>query len=210
MAENLNSPKNEHSSKRLFGLSPRNVTYRSQLVAFPYFVTAGLLLLAQIIFGLFLAAQYVWPTFLINSLPFNINRETHLNLLILWLLLGLMGATYYLIPEEARSKLFSVKLAVLQWILLLIAAVGTLISFWFFRSDIGSLGKPFTESPYPWPYFIALGAVIFLVNIGVTLIRARRWTPISGILFAGMAGISILYMIDMIFFPNLTIDFYWW
>ncbi len=200
----------QDTAPRLFGLSPLHVSDRSQLVAFPYFVVAALLFLTQIFFGLFLAAQYVWPTFLLSVLPFNVSRETHLNLLILWLLLGLMGASYYLVPEETRTSLASVRLAVVQWVLLLVAAVGTLVSFWFLRPSLGSLGKPFTESPYPWPYFIAGAAVLFLINIGLTLVRARRWTPISGVLFAGMGGIAVLYLIDMVFFPNLAVDFYWW
>ena len=43
-----------------------------------------------------------------------------------------------------------------------IAGLGTLLSFWFLRLF---MGKPFTESPMPWPLVIALGVVLFLINI---------------------------------------------
>lgn len=190
-----------------FGVSPTNVKYRSQVVAYPFFVVSAILFLLQIVFGLIIAAQYVWPTLFMDTLPFNIGRETHLNLLIFWLLLGLMGASYFLVPEETDSEIYSVPLAYIQLGVMLVAGLGTLFSFWFVQA---SAGKPFTESPMPWPYFIALGVVLFLVNLGVTIFRSRRWTAISVILFFGMAGMAVLYLINMVFIPNLTVDYYWW
>lgn len=190
-----------------FHLSAEKVHYRSQLVAYPYFLSSAVLFLLQIIFGLTIVSQFIWPNFLFNSLPFNVGRATDLNLLVFWLLLGLMGAAYYLVPEETDSELFSVRLANIQLAIMLLAGVGTLVSFWFLRD---SLGKPFTESPMPWPILIALGVVLFLVNIGMTLFRSKHWTTISVILFGGMGGLALLYLSDFVFFANLTVDYYWW
>lgn len=191
-----------------FHLSFLKIKYRSQLVAYPYFLASAVLFLLQIVFGLTIISQFIWPNFLMNVLPFNIGRATHLNLLIFWLLLGLMGAAYYLVPEETDREIFSVPLAALQFAVMLFAGLGTLFSFWFFRD---SLGKPFTEAPMPWPIFIALGVVLFLINIGVTLFRSKHWTAISVILFGGMTGLALLYLTNFIFFPNLTVDYYvWW
>ena len=185
-----------------FRLATQKIQYRSQLVAYPYFLVSAVLFLLQIIFGLTIVAQFVWPTFLFDVFPFNIGRATHLNLLVFWLLLGLMGAAYYLIPEETRSEIFSVKLAFIQLAILIVAGLGTLFSFWFLRD---SLGKPFTESPMPWPVVIALGVVLFLVNLGVTLFRSKHWTAVSIILFGGTGGLALLYLTNFIFFPNLTV-----
>ena len=71
-----------------------SVTHRSQLVAYPFFLAAALLFVLQVIFGLLIAAQFVWPQLLMNTLPFNFGRASHLNLMIFWLILGLMGASY--------------------------------------------------------------------------------------------------------------------
>lgn len=190
-----------------FRLTTTNVKYHSQLVAYSYFLVSALLFLLQIVFGLIIASQYVWPTTLMDVLPFNIGRETHLNLMIFWLLLGLMGASYYLVPEESESELFSVPLAYIQLVVLLIAGVGTLLSFWITRA---SMGKPFTESPMPFPILIAAGVVLFLINLGMTLWRAKRWNAITAILFAGMAALAVLYLINFVYFPNLVVDYYWW
>ncbi len=207
MAQSTFSNPVSGEEKLHFGLSLASVKYRTQLLAYPYFLLSALLFLLQITFGLIIAAQYVWPTFLINTLPFNIGRETHLNLLIFWLLLGLMGASYYLIPEETESEIYSPRLAYVQLGILVLAALGTFAGFWFFRL---SAGKPFTESPMPWPILIALGVVLFLVNTGITILRSRRKTAISIVLFSGMAGMAVLYLINMVFLPNLVVDYYMW
>jgi nitric oxide reductase subunit B len=62
----------------------------------------------------------------------------------------------------------------------------------------------------PWPWLIALGAVLFLVNLGATILKGKRRTAISVVLFAGMAGLAAMYLINMATFKNLTVDYYWW
>lgn len=186
--------------------APR-LRHPSQRVAYAFFIAAAILFLLQVVFGLIIAAQYVWPTFLMNDLPFNVGRATHLNLLTFWALLGLMGATYYLVPDETDSELYSVPLAYAQLGVMLVAGVGALASMWFFGQ---SRGKPFTEAAMPWPWVIALGAVLFLANVGATIVRSKRWTAITVVLFGGMAGLSLLYLINLPFFGNLAVDYYWW
>ncbi|MGD0484936.1 MAG: cbb3-type cytochrome c oxidase subunit I [Gemmatimonadales bacterium] len=184
-----------------------SVTHRSQTVAYPFFVAAAALFLLQVIFGLVIAAQYVRPTFLLNTLPFNFGRASHLNLMVFWLLLGLMGATYYLVPDESDSEIWSVPLAWANLVILLVAGVGALATYWFLGV---AKGKPFTEAPMPWPLVIALGVVLFLVNVFVTLFRARRWNAITFVLAFGLAGLTVLYLLDLPRFDNLTVDYYWW
>jgi nitric oxide reductase subunit B len=183
------------------------MTYVSQRVAQPYFLASAILFFLQIVFGLIIAAQYVWPAWLMDSFSFNIGRATHLNLLVFWLLIGLMGATYYLIPEETGSELFSIRLANVQLGVMILAGLGTMISFWFLGS---SQGQPFTESPMPWPLFIALGVVLFLINIGMTLFRSGHWTAITTVLFSGMVGMALVYLLNMLSTPNIVEDYFWW
>src|SRR5512142_3037776 len=184
-----------------------SVTHRSQRVAYPFFLAAALLFVLQVIFGLVLAAQYVWPHFLLNGLPFNFARATHLNLMVFWLLLGLMGASYYLVADETDSEIWSEPLAWANLAVLLVAGVGTLLAYWFLGI---AKGRPFTEAPMPFPLLIALGVVLFLVNIGATLFRARRWNAITFTLAFGMVGLTLLYLVNLPFYRNLTVDYYWW
>ena len=93
--------------------------FASQKVAKPYFIAALGLFAGQILFGLILGLQYVIGDFLFPYIPFNIARMVHTNLLIVWLLFGFMGATYYLVPEESETELWSPKLAMITfWVFL--------------------------------------------------------------------------------------------
>src|SRR4030095_2118239 len=83
----------------------------SQRLSYPYFVVAPLLFGLQMAFGLLAAAKYLGPDPLLNVLPFDVVKAIHTNLLLVWLLTAFMGAAYYLVPEESRVELHSVRLA---------------------------------------------------------------------------------------------------
>src|SRR6478735_6791647 len=103
--------------------------YKTQNVAMLYFYGALALFVAQLAFGVLAGTIYVLPNTLSVLLPFNIVRMIHTNALIVWLLMGFMGATYYLIPEETENELFSPGLARLQFWLFLGAAAVAVVGY---------------------------------------------------------------------------------
>ena len=103
--------------------------YKSQAVAKPYFMVAIALFVGQILFGLILGLQYVMGDFLFPEIPFSVARMVHTNLLIVWLLFGFMGASYFLVPEESESELFSPKLALAMFWIFLAAGVLTIVGY---------------------------------------------------------------------------------
>src|SRR5574341_826844 len=107
------------------------LNYTSQRVAYPYFVMALLLFLLQVIVGIWLALSYAVtiPQWLVDVLPFSTTRAMHTNLLVLWLLLGFMGSTYFMVPEEAERDLYSPTLAYAQLVLLVGTGVTALVGF---------------------------------------------------------------------------------
>ena len=107
------------------------MTYESQKVAIKYFVISAVFFGLQVVLGLLLAAKYVWPDPLIGFLPFNTARAIHTNLLVVWMIFGFMGGTYYVVPEESGTELFSTKLANLQFWLLLIGGLVAVVGFLF-------------------------------------------------------------------------------
>ena len=88
--------------------------YKSQSVAYWYFAVAMVLFGLQLVFGLLSAAKYLGPDPLLYILPFDVTKVIHTNLLIVWVLTGFMGATYWMVPDESRTELHSVKLAYIQ------------------------------------------------------------------------------------------------
>src|SRR5574341_1526408 len=177
------------------------VTHPSQRVAYPYFVVALLLFVLQVLMGTWLAVNY-WaslPQWLVDVFPFSTARAMHTNLLVLWLLLGFMGATFYMVPEEAQRELAWPRLAIAQLVLLVGTGVAALVGFAFGWTQ----GRPLLEIPRPLDVLVVAGALMFLANVAVTLTRARRWTTVQGTLVAGLAFLSVLYLFGIPFYRNL-------
>src|SRR4030065_433739 len=99
--------------------------FKSQKVAYPYFAIALLLFVLQVLLGLWLAINYfvTLPQGLVDVFPFSTARAMHTNLLVLWLLLGFMGGTYYILPDETKSEIYSSKLAYLIFVVLALTGV---------------------------------------------------------------------------------------
>jgi nitric oxide reductase subunit B len=184
------------------------VRYPSQRVAYPYFVVALLLFGLQMVFGLLAAAKYLGPDPLINVLPFDVVKAIHTNLLLVWLLTGFMGATYYLVPEESRVDLHSVRLAYVQlglWTAMGVTAVIGYVFRW-------TAGNKLLEQPLPLKIVIVIVMLMFLYNIGMTIRAGGRLTTTEGVLVGGLACTALLYLPSLIEFDNYTVSvFYrWW
>ena len=109
------------------------MTYRTQNIAYPYFVVALLLFGLQVIVGLWLAINYFFtvPQEVVNVFSFATARAMHTNLAVLWMLLGFMGCTFYMVPEETESELAWPKMAIAQLVILSLTGVTALVGFFF-------------------------------------------------------------------------------
>jgi hypothetical protein len=119
--------------------------YRSQSVAYWYFAVAMVLFGLQLVFGLLSAAKYLGARPLLYILPFDVTKVIHTNLLIVWVLTGFMGATYWMVPDESRTELYSVKLAYVQLVLWTLMGVVTVIGYLFRYGT----GNKLLEQPLP-------------------------------------------------------------
>jgi nitric oxide reductase subunit B len=194
--------------------------YTSQAVAKPYFIAAIGLFLGQILFGLIMGLQYVVGDFLFPLIPFNVARMVHTNLLIVWLLFGFMGASYYLIPEESETELFSPKLAILTFWVFLVAGALTVLGYllvpyaslakWTGNDLLNTMGREFLEQPLPTKVGIVLVALSWLFNVVMTVLKGRK-TAISLVLSLGMLGLAVFFLFSFYNPVNLVKDkFYWW
>jgi nitric oxide reductase subunit B len=182
--------------------------YGSQKIAYWYFTIALLLFALQVVLGLWLAYNYSFtvPQWIVDAFPFATARAMHTNLLVLWMLLGFMGGTYYIVPEETRSEIYSSKLAWIQLVALVATGVTALVGFVFGWTQ----GRPLLEIPRPLDIVVVVGALIFLFNVGMTMYKAKRWTAIQGTLLGGLVFLALLYLFGMPFYKNEVIDWYYW
>ncbi|WP_324754991.1 cbb3-type cytochrome c oxidase subunit I [Roseovarius sp. Pro17] len=180
--------------------------YQSQQVAYAYFVCAMALFAVQVLGGLTIGWVYVQPNFLAEIFPFHILRMIHTNALIVWLLLGFFGAAYFMIPEEAERDIWSTKLAYIQLAILMIGTLGAVIGYGFKIHG----GREFLEQPLWVKFGILVAAVIFLINISMTVLAGRK-TAITGVLLVGLWLLSLLWIFAFINPENLSLDkMYWW
>ena len=194
--------------------------YQSQAVAKPYFIAAIGLFVGQILFGIILGLQYVIGDFLFPEIPFNVARMVHTNLLIVWLLFGFMGASYYLVPEEAETELHSPKLALALFWIFLVAGALTILGYLLVpyatlaeitgNELLPTMGREFLEQPTITKIGIVIVALGFLFNISMTILKGRK-TVISMVLLLGLWGLALFFLFSFYNPANLILDkYYWW
>lgn len=182
--------------------------YRSQSVAYWYFAVAMVLFGLQLVFGLLSAAKYLGPDPLLYILPFDVTKTIHTNLLIVWVLTGFMGGTYWIVSDESRTELYSVKLAYVQLVLWTIMGVTAVIGYLFRYGT----GNKLLEQPLPHKIVIVVVMLMFLYNIGMTIRQSKRFTTTEGVLLLGLASSAVLFLPALLHYANYTVAIFyrWW
>ena len=194
--------------------------YNSQMVAKPYFIFALVLLAGEMLFGLVLGTQYIFGDFLFPHIPFNVARMVHTNLLIVLILFGFMGATYYLIPEESERELWSPKLAIVTFWIFAAAGVATILGYllvpYAALADLTmnelfpTMGREFLEQPTITKIGIVIVALSFILNVAMTVLSGRK-TVVSVVLLTGLFGMAFFFLFAFYLPENLVLDkFFWW
>jgi len=194
--------------------------YSSQMVAKKYFIFMLILLAGEVLFGLILGTQYIAGDFLFPEIPFNVARMVHTNLLIVLILFGFMGATYYLVPEESERELWSPLLANITFWIFAVAGVTTILGYLLvpyatlaeltYNNLLPTMGREFLEQPTITKIGIVIVALSFVLNVGMTILKGRR-TVITVVLITGLLGLAVFFLFAFYVPDNLVLDkFFWW
>lgn len=194
--------------------------YSSQAVAKPYFIFALMLLAGEILFGLLMAVQYLFGDFLFPLIPFNVLRMVHTNLLIVLILFGFMGATYYLVPEESERELWSPWLAKVTFWVFAVAGVVTILGYLLvpyatlaeitFNTLLPTMGREFLEQPTIIKIGIVLVVLSYILNVSMTVLKGRK-TVITTVLLTGLFGLAFFFLFAFYLPENLVMDkLFWW
>ena len=193
--------------------------YKSQQIAKNFYTFAVLLFLVQIVVGIIAALQFIWPDFFI--LNFNTIRTLHINALVVWLLAGMMGATYYVIPEESGTELWSIPLAKLQfWATVLTVGaviVGYIVMGLNPQANIEVLGtrllnegREYIEAPRWADILIVVSVLLFLLNNFMTVLKTKKFTSVQGVLLTGLTFLALMYLPGMFYTKSMVKDQFWW
>jgi nitric oxide reductase subunit B len=179
--------------------------YKSQRLAYPFFALSMTLVMLQIVYGFIMGFAHMGYDGLHDWLPFNVARSTHTNLLLMWLISGFMGATYYLLPEEADHEIVSEKLVWIQFIAFAATGVTAIIGFHFMWWE----GRKFLEIPRPLDFLVVADVLLFLYVTGATLWKGKRKTATVMVLWFGLLSMALLYLPGMIPTDHQTHDSVW-
>jgi nitric oxide reductase subunit B len=178
--------------------------FETQKIAYWFFATCMLLFSLQIVFGFVMGFAHMGFDGLHEWIPFNAARASHNNLLLVWMLTGFMGAAHYIIPEEAGRDIEYPRMAYVQLISLILVGVASIIGFHMNWWE----GRKFLEIPRPLDYLVVINVLMFIFNIGMTIIKGKKTTT-SLVLFFGLLMAALLYLPGLIPTDSQTMDSYW-
>lgn len=193
------------------------IKYPTQKLAYPFFITMLIFFLLQITYGLTIALQQVDPYFLQGILNFNVNRSTHVNLAVIWVLTGIIGALLYFGPILAGRDLGRPWLArlllIVIWANVLWTAVTMIFAMtgnagWFMGQPLFQEGLEFLEAGRITDIFLWIGFVILAYLVLRIFPNIRRWNEIHWALAVGMAGLVVFWLFGMFFVPTLDLQEY--
>ena len=192
--------------------------YRSQQLALKYFTAANVLFGIMVVAGLLAACQYVKDDLLLNILDFSVNKTLHIDTMIIWLLMGFMGAIYWFLPTELGRETEGIRLGeVMFWVFC--AAVAVVAAVFIFvqygQSNETTLwlimqGRKYVEAPRWAAAGITLIVLVFVYNVVFTAIKARKFTGILAVLMVDLIPLAGLYLIAFPSITNMSEDLYWW
>jgi len=188
-----------------------------QQLAVKYFCAAGVLFVAQMLFGLLAGIQFIAPDFLCGVLDFSVNRMVHINAMVVWMLYGFIGAVYWLLEDESGVEVVGLRWGTAAfWVLTAAVAVVVLVYLfvqigpgddatrWFINE-----GREYIEAPRWADIGIVAVMLVFFYNVAATFSKGR-WSGIAGVLTLDLIALAGLYGAGMFYLTNITADQYWW
>jgi len=191
---------------------------RSKNLAVKYLTAAVLLFGVMTLAGLLSAVYYINPDFLFGLMHFSVAKMLHIDTMIIWLLMGFMGAVYWFLPEEFGCEPAGIWAAeILFWVfvaaVLVVAGIfvfvqwgpGTETTLWLFQQ-----GRKYVEAPRWAAIGVALVMLVFAWNVVGTALKARRITGVMAVMSVNMVPLVLLYLIAFPKIDNMAVDLYWW
>lgn len=191
--------------------------YPTQRLAYPFFVTMIVFFLLQVIYGLTIALQQVDPYFLENFLNFNVNRSTHINLAIIWILTGFIGTLLFVGPLIAGRDLASPWMArlllfaiwgIVLWTAITLPLAQWGIAGWAFGQPWLQEGLEYLEAGRITDVFLLIGFVIIAYLILRIFPNVRHWDELHWGLAIGLVGLTFFWLFGLFFISALDLQEY--
>lgn len=193
------------------------IQYQTQRLSMRFFMLMLVLFVIQVGYGLLLAVQQVDPTVLAGVMNFNVARAEHLNLGILWILCGFIGAILFVGPLLAKRDMVS------PWLIKLLFYALIVIALWnFFTLRLAQYGIAGWWQGQPWlqqglEYLEAgrIAGVLVLVGFAIlayvvlrTFPPVRQWNEIHWGLGLGVTALMAVWVFGLFYVARLDLQEY--
>ncbi len=192
--------------------------YRSQKLAIRYCIAAMTFFGVMVLFGVLSALYYIYPTMLFETFHFSTSKILHIDTLIIWLLMGFLGAIYWYLPKELGREIVGIRLAEITfWVfvvsVLIVAGVFIFVqygqanefSMWFINQ-----GRKYVEAPRWAAIGITAVLLVFSYNVIATAVKAEKITGIVWVLMIDLVPLVGVYLDAFDNNTNMSVDLYWW
>lgn len=112
-----------------------------------------------------------------------------------WISMIIFGALFQLVPVVLEVKLFSEKLAEIQFWIYLVGIIGLVYGFWYFETGILFILSAI---------FLNMAIFIFAFNIIATLKRVKKWNLTGVYLAAGIFHLVVTAIAGLLLVINLS------
>lgn len=172
----------------------------------------------QVLFGLLLAVIQMDPTLLQNVINFNVARAYHLNLAVVWIVTGFIGAVLFVGPllgeREVKPQWLAKFLLVAIWVIVAWTAFTLPLAQKGIAGYVGNTpwlqqGKEFLEAGRATDILLLVGFCIFAY---MTLVmfpkKVKRWNEMHWGLAIGVCGLAAFWVFSMVSAENLDMQEY--
>jgi len=192
--------------------------YRSQRLALRYFTAAIARFGVMTVAGLLSAAYYLHPSLLFNVFDFQMAKILHIDTLVIWLLMGFIGAVYWFLPKELGREVVGIQVAEVLFYVFVAAVLVVTAVFVFVQTGSSNQftmwfinqGRKYVEAPRWAAAGVVVVVLTFVYNVTATAWRARKMTGILWVLILDLVPLTVLYLDAFPQLTNMSQDLYWW
>jgi nitric oxide reductase subunit B len=193
------------------------LTYETQRLSLRFFTLMLVLFGLQVIFGLILAAQQVDPSLLRGVMNFNVARAIHLNLGIVWIISGFIGAILFVAPLMSRRELAS------PWLIKFIFYVVILLEIWNFATQFLTekgiagwwLDQPWLQNGLEYieegrifGFALLLGFILLAYVVLRTFPPIRKWNELHWGLGIGVVALACVWVFGLFYVSRIDLQEY--
>ncbi len=193
------------------------IQYNTQRLSMRFFMLMLVLFVFQAGFGLLLAAQQADPMLLAGIINFNVVRAEHLNLGLLWILAGFIGAILFVGPLLSKRELASpwlIKFLFYALVVTIVWNVGTQYlamegtAGWWAGQPWLQEGLEYIEAGRAADLVILIGFSILAYVVLRTFPPVSEWNEIHWGLGIGVVALTVVWVFGLFYIPTIDMQEY--